>query len=301
LKEKKHPGGVVIPMVTPLLDNGEIDRTSLSKMLDLYIDANTIPFILGTTGEAASLSLKQRETMVRETAGIVAGRSRLYAGIYDTCFENILAQAEVYARLGITTFVAHLPAYYPLTPVQIENYFLLLADLLPGELIVYNIPATTKVSIPIGIIGSLSRHPKIIGLKDSERSAERMEKLASLFSEREDMTIYSGWTHRSTFALGLGFDGIVPSTGNLIPHRFYDLYQAVFERNTPLAEKMQAGIDPIADFHQKDRVLSDGIILLKLMMAELGLCGPDVLPPLQRFSPEEEKRVRESFRKLEIH
>ena len=287
-------------MVTPLLDNGEIDRPSLHKMLDLYLDAGTIPFILGTTGESASLSLKQRETMVRETAGFIADRSKLYAGIYDTCFENILAQAEEYARLGIMTFVAHLPAYYPLTPLQVENYFVLLADLLPGELIVYNIPATTKISIPIEIIGSLSRHPKIIGLKDSERSVERMEKLAALFAEREDMTIYSGWTHKSTFALGLGFDGIVPSTGNLIPHRFFELYRAVVEGNTPLAEKLQAEIDPIADLHQKDRVLSDGIILLKLMMTELGLCGPDVLPPLQRFRPDEEKRVRAFVRNLKL-
>jgi len=288
-------------MVTPLDEAGRIDKQSLKKMLDLYIDARTIPFILGTTGEAASLSADQRQSMAEAAMGITAGRSLVYTGIFDTCFENILKQAETYAGYGINIFVAHLPAYYPLTPLQIEKYFEHLADRLPGALIIYNIPATTKISIPLEIINDLSNHDNIVGLKDSERSIARIEQLTKMFSGRHDFALFSGWTNKSAFALKSGFDGIVPSTANLIPHRFYELYEAAGGGDKALAEKIQTEVDPVADFHQKDRVLSDSIVLLKLMMHIIGLCGPTVMPPLRRFTPEEEHTIRLSVQALGIH
>jgi 4-hydroxy-tetrahydrodipicolinate synthase len=193
-----------------------------------------------------------------------------------------------------------LPAYYPLTPKQIENYFIQLADKIPGSLIIYNIPATTKISIPVETVNRLSRHRKIAGLKDSERSTERMQQLTELFSMREDWMTFSGWTNRSTYALKMGFDGIVPSTGNLIPHQFMRLYRAVRSGNTDLADKLQADIDPIADFHQKDLVLSDNIALLKLMMGTFGLCSPAVLPPLSRFKSDLEAEIKSRVRELNI-
>jgi len=238
---------------------------------------------------------------VEETVTIVNNRSVIYAGIFDTCFENILRQAETYAHYGIDIFVAHLPSYYPLTQLQIERYFTMLADRVPGHLIIYNIPATTKISIPLEIAEILSHHQNIVGLKDSERSVDRMIQLVELFAGRQDWSIFSGWTNRSAYALELGFDGIVPSTGNLIPHRFSELYQAVKSGKKEMAAKIQAEIDPIADFHQKDRVLSDGIILLKLMMHAFDLCGPAVLPPLSRFKYDEEQKIISSVKAPGLH
>jgi 4-hydroxy-tetrahydrodipicolinate synthase len=164
----------------------------------------------------------------------------------------------------------------------------------------YNIPATTKVSIPLDVVGKLSEHANIIGIKDSERSIERMDLLAEQFKDREDFAILSGWTTKSSYALLAGFDGIVPSTGNLIPQLFTDLYQAVIDGSKEKAEEIQDKIDPIADFHQQEVPFSHMIPILKVMMDEFDLCGPTVLPPLTRLEAKQEEQIRKSMKELDF-
>ena len=301
MKNHKKYHGVIIPMITPFDDQLRLDEKSIKYLIDFFIDSGTIPFILGTTGESVSMPQELQCEYVKSVAGTINGRSLLYVGIADTCFESSIHQAKKYVELGADVLVGHLPPYYPLDENQILSYFQHLADELPAPLMLYNIPATTKLSIPLPIVEQLSTHPNIIGLKDSERSVERIAQLASAYKNREDFSILSGWTVKSHFALDLGFDGIVPSTGNLLPELFADLFRAVCEGDKTKAEKLQAIIDPIADFHQKDKILSHVIAMLKVMMAEKGLCGPAVYPPLTRLGQENEELIRKEMRKFNIN
>jgi 4-hydroxy-tetrahydrodipicolinate synthase len=296
---KKYQG-VVIPMITPFTNDGKIDQAALAGILEHILSANTIPFILGTTGESPSMSDKMSVQLVTHVAAQIADRVEIYVGISDTCFDNSVHNAQKYHELGVNTFVAHLPEYYPLKPNQIFEYYRRLAEAIPGPLILYNIPATTKLSIPLDLVEELSHHDNIIGLKDSERSQERMDHLAQTYKTRQDFAIFNGWTVKSAYALLSGFDGIVPSTGNLIPQKFSDLYQAVLDGDDRTAYELQAEIDPIAGFHQRDKVLSDVIAILKIMMNELNLCEPAVLLPLLRLNSDEENQIRESFRGLNV-
>ena len=300
MKKQKSYHGVVIPMITPFSENGTIDLPSLGHLLKFFIDANTIPFIMGTTGEGVSLPLTVRVDLIEQVIKQVNDQTNIYAGIADTSPINSLLLAQEFHQLGIKVFVCHVPPYYPLLPAQIKTFFESLADKLPAPLMLYNIPATTKVSIPIDVVGKLSEHPNIIGLKDSERSIERMDLLAEQFKDREDFAIFSGWTTKSSNALLAGFDGIVPSTGNLIPQLFTDLYQAVMEGNKVKAEEIQDKIDPIADFHQQEIPFSHMIPILKVMMDEFELCGPTVLPPLTRLGAKQEEQIRKSMKELDF-
>jgi dihydrodipicolinate synthase/N-acetylneuraminate lyase len=300
LKVHKDLCGVIIPMVTPLDAQCEIDKQATTRLVNFFIEAGTIPFILGTTGESASISTKMCLEFVQLVVNEVKEKSLIYAGISDTCFENSVEKAKKYFEMGIDVFVAHIPEYYPLTPEQILRYFEQLAEVIPAPLILYNIPATTKMSIPIDVVEKLSEHSNIIGLKDSEKSLDRMKSLADNFAKRIDFSIMSGWTVQSTHALTLGFDGIVPSTGNLIPYTFVELYQAVIEGDREKAEEIQSKINLIAEFHQKDIPFSHMIPMLKVMMHEFGLCGPTVLPPLTHFGAEKESQIKEMMKKFDF-
>jgi 4-hydroxy-tetrahydrodipicolinate synthase len=275
--------GVIIPMITPLDNENNIDRKSLEKILNFYLETKCIPFILGTTGEAVSMSRGQKYSLLVETVRIVHKRAPIFAGISDTSLDNALEFAHLCKNEGVTVAVAHLPAYFPLTEQQVHDYFINLAQHLPLPLIIYNIPATTKMSIPFSVIEKLSLHPNIIGLKDSERSLERMQLLAERFSNRQDFKLYSGWTAESLNALKMGFDGIVPSTGNLVPELFGRLLDAVKNGEQDKAKEIQDRINPIAEYHQKERILSDVISLLKVMMNKRSLCETNVLQPLQKY------------------
>ena len=300
MKIQKSYHGVVIQMITPFDEKATIDTPSLEQLMHFFVNANTIPFILGTTGEGVSIPLTMRIELIEQVMKLSGDWTNIYAGISDTCPVNSIIMAREFHQLGIKVFVCHVPPYYPLLPEQIQTFFESLADKLPAPLMLYNIPATTKVSIPLDIVGKLSEHPNIIGLKDSERSIERMDLLAEHFKDREDFAIFSGWTTKSSYALIAGFDGIVPSTGNLIPQIFTELYKAVIDGNKEKAEELQDKIDPIADFHQQEIPFSHMIPILKVMMDELGLCAPTVLPPLTRLGAKKEEQIRKSMKALDF-
>jgi dihydrodipicolinate synthase/N-acetylneuraminate lyase len=300
MKKQKEFHGVIIPLITPFTKDCRIDQQAVSRLINYILKADTIPFILGTTGESASMSTKMCLEFVQQVVDEVKGKSIIYAGISDTCVENSVEKAKKYCDMGVGVFVAHIPAYYPLTPEQILRYFENLADAIPAPLIIYNIPSTTKLSIPIDIVEKLSEHTNIIGLKDSERSLDRMTILTDKFASRMDFSIISGWTLQSCYALTLGFDGIVPNTGNLLPHIFTALYKAVMEGKKEKAEEIQKKIEPIAEFHLKDLPFSHMIPTLKMMMNEIGLCGPTVLPPLTRLGDEKESQIKKMMKKFDF-
>ena len=100
------------------------------------------------------------------------------------------------------------------------------------------------------------------------------------------------------YALSVGADGLVPSTGNVVPGLFSELYEAVSQANMADAERLQQLTDTIADIYQKGRTLGQSLAALKVMMNERVLCEPYMLPPLTRLPRNEEEGIRESVRKI---
>ena len=279
-------------MLTPFKQDGGLDEAAAVKLVDHIIGNGGFPFILGTTGESASMPFEMRIRLVKAISSHVAQRTMIYAGISDNCMENSLLLANSFHDLGIETFVAHLPSYYPLTPDMMTAYYEKLAERCPGRIIIYNIKSTTHMTIPVAVIEKLGQNAKFAGLKDSDRDLDRLQLLVQKFADRKDFSLFSGWTAQSAQTLLMGFDGIVPSTGNLIPDKFKKMYDAVQSNHRELALHLQTEIDPVADLHQSGMLGSEAIIALKVMMDEAGWCGPWILPPLSRLSIERENQIR---------
>jgi 4-hydroxy-tetrahydrodipicolinate synthase len=204
-----------------------------------------------------------------------------------------IEQAKLYADYGVDAVVAHLPFYYPLSADQMLQYFAQLADGIPCPLVLYNIPITTKQSIPVGVIDQLSRHPNIAGIKDSERGLERLDQSAELWADRTDFVYLMGCAAQSAIALQKGADGIVPSFGNVAPGLFKRLFEASLQGDYKTSDKLQAQADTISEIYQKDKNLSQSISALKIMMSALGLCQPYVMPPLECLDADEQKQIKE--------
>jgi len=160
------------------------------------------------------------------------------------------------------------------------NYFKTLADNISLPLFIYNIPATTHMSIPLHIIDELSQHKNIVGLKDSERSEERMLESLKLWKDRTDFHYILGWAAKSANALLNGADGLVPSTGNIYPEIYAGMITAFEQGNKEEMLAMQKLSDDYGALYQANRTLGESLHALKLMMKEKGICEEFVMPPL---------------------
>ena len=288
--------GVVVPMVTPVTETQALDVAAVERIIEFFAEAGVAPLLMGTTGEGNSVSAADGRLFVETAVKAAKGRILIYAGLTGTCFAEQLAQAEAYTKAGADVIVATLPSYYALTEEQMYGYYKTLADNITGPLMLYNILATTHMSIPVDVIKRLAEHPNIVGLKDSERDLDRMKQCVELSKEREDFAYFCGWAAQSAYSLSIGGDGIVPSTGNYVPEMFAELYNAAVNGDMATAERLQDETNEIAKIYQAGRTLGQSLTALKVMMQTKGLCEPWMLMPLTRLSADEEQAIVEKLK-----
>jgi len=280
--------GVVVPMVTPITKNNEIDIDAVKRIINNFAQYNVSALIMGTTGEGNSVSVESGVKMIKAASEAAAGRITIYAGLAGNCISEQYDAAEKFIEAGADVIAATLPCYYSLTPKQMYEYYKNLADTLTVPLMLYNITITTHMSIPLDVIEKLSHHPNIVGLKDSENNIQRMEEALTLFSDREDFAYFCGCAANSAKALSLGADGIVPSVGNYLPKIYNDLFEAGISGNTEIADDLQAKTIEIGKINTDNLTLGESLAGLKVIMKMYGLCETYMLPPLTEL---EEKTV----------
>lgn len=302
MKKAKKYSGVVVPMVTPLTGDLKIDERGVEIIAGNLISNGTTPFVLGTTGESSSMPANLKEQLVRCMVRTAGSKSMIYAGISGNSWQGSVEEGKKYADLGADALVCHLPSYYPVEPSDMLRYFGSLADELPIPLILYNMPATTGISIPLDVAEELSLHPNIAGMKDSERDIGRMDQSIGRWADREDFSFLIGWAAQSAYGLQKGADGIVPSTGNFLPGLYRALYDAVLDNDMEEALELQERTNYYSALYQQGRTLNKSLPALKLILSSLGQCGPQVLPPLYRMEDDEEIRflnlIREDLEKI---
>ena len=295
IKEKK----IIVPAITPLTVDYKLDERAVEKLFNLFYQYNISPFILGTTGEAASLSLEVKKNYVKAAAANKKAGTVLYAGISSNVVNESIDFAKFCADNGVDAVATTLPTYYFLTESAMKKYFEGVADNIPLPLVIYNIPATTHMSIPLKLIDELSHHPNIIATKDSERSDERLQQSLTLWKNRKDFAHYIGWAAKSAEALLGGSDGLIPSTGNVFPEIYADMLKAVKDNDEHKAYELQQWSDMYGNLYQGNRTLGESLWALKVLMKEKGLCEAVVMPPLQPQSEEEASKLIQSLKKLQ--
>jgi len=293
---KKKYQGVVVPMVTPITEKGEIDTEAVGIIMEQFAENGISPLVLGTTGESASFSEKESLDMIKATIAAKSASQQVYAGVVSNLVEEQHRRGKQYLDLGADVVVATLPAYYILSDDQMKVHFENLAEDLQGPLMMYNIKATTQMSIPLAVVEEMSQHPHIWGLKDSERDVSRMNAAIEQYRKREDFSFFCGWGAQSANSLRTGADGIVPSTGNIVPEMYRELYAASLEGDEEKALHYQELTDEVAKIYQGGRSLGASLAALKLMMHQKGWCQPFMKPPLTELDSKARKSLLKEWK-----
>ena len=292
--------GVIVPMSTPVTSSGMLDEPAVERLADRLARHELSVFVLGTTGETSSIPSAQRERLVTTALRATGGRVPVYAGIGDNCVPDMIAAARRYLELGVAAVVAHAPCYYPLTREELRDCFTLLHQEIAGPLMLYNIPQTTSISLPLDLVEELSELPRVVGFKDSENTPGRMEETATRFGGRDNFAILMGSAVLSVPALKAGFDGLVPSSANLVPQLWQQLWHHACAGNWDEAERLQMRLDAIGAVLQRNRTLGGYLAALKAALAEQEVCSPAVMPPLRSLPPTERAAIRAELAELQV-
>jgi dihydrodipicolinate synthase/N-acetylneuraminate lyase len=290
--------GVIVPMVTPFKEHGKIDRLSASRLIEYLIKKGTIPFILGTTGEAYSISLGERDVLVRILLEHQKEDVPLIAGMGGLTFEDTVRLANKYFGWGIDAVVLPLPGYFKLNDEQAYHYFYELSVNIKGDIILYNIPPTSHNSISLEVVDQLSQLTNIIGIKDSELDAGRMKRSLELWKGRDDFFYLVGVHELMPQGLRLGASGVVPSTANLAPGLFVKMLSMHLEGRYEEVEKIHDQANQILKLYINGYLLGESLAILKYLVSLNGMISPVMQTPLTGLSNKKKAELKLQWEKI---
>ena len=153
MEMKNKIQGIIVPLVTPLLDCDTLDTKGLKRLIEHVIISNINGiFILGTTGEGPSLSYSLRYEIVECCCEIVNGRVPVMVGITDTSIVESVNLAKAASDSGASAVVMASPYYFPAGQIELIEYIQHLLDKIDLPLFLYNMPSCTKLNFGSKII-----------------------------------------------------------------------------------------------------------------------------------------------------
>lgn len=293
--------GIVPPLVTPLLGRDQLDHDGLQRLIEHLLEGGVHGlFILGSTGEAPSLSYRLRRELITATCRHTQGRVPVLVGITDTAFVESIAIAQHAADAGAAAVVLSTPYYFPAGQTELLSYVKNIVAALPLPLMLYNMPALTKVWFEIETIKQLTDLDGIVGLKDSSGDLDYFARAARLKKERPDWSILLGPEAMLPESMQLGGDGGVCGGANVLPRLFVDCYDAIVASDDlKLAESHRRIVD-FQRVYEVGKYASKYIKATKCCLSLLNICDDFMADPFHSFHAPERAKVAKILEELDI-
>jgi len=295
-----HIQGIIPPMITPLEDMNSLDVPGLEKLVEHILSGGVHGlFILGTTGEAQSLSYELRHELIERVCRQVGKRVPVLVGISDTSLVESMHLAEKAFAEGATAVVSAPPYYYAPAQQELIDFYQSLADVLPLPLFLYNMPSHVKVKIEPATLKAIAQHPNVIGLKDSSSDMVYFHSLIQIMKDKEGFSLLVGPEELTAEAVLLGADGGVNGGANMFPSLYVNMYKAAKSRDLDTVLALQQQIMYISNsIYKIGKYGSSYLKGVKCTCSLLGLCSDYMALPFQRFNAPERKRVQQILETL---
>jgi 2-dehydro-3-deoxy-D-pentonate aldolase len=273
--------GVVPPMVTPLATDEELDQRGLNQLVEHLIQGGVHGiFILGTTGEGLSLSHSTRRALIQRVNELVEGRVPVLVGVTDTSLLESIALAEFAGQAGASAVVLAPPVYFPHEQAELVRCATLVAERSPLPVMLYNIPALTKIAFEPDTVAQLCEVPNIIGIKDSSGDLDYFQAIRNRTIGRGDWSLFTGHDLLLGQAVASGAHGGVCGGANVFPRLFVDLYEAAVTSNHARVADLQKSILKLTELYQLRGNSTLSVIRgIKSALVELGVCSGRMAAP----------------------
>ena len=216
--------GLGTALITPFDNDGKVDYEALARLLDTQL-TGFVDYIvvLGTTGEAATMTAKEREdvrTFIRE---YVAGRLPLVLGVGGNCTAAVRESLQTVDLSGFCAILSVCPYYNKPNQEGLYQHFCKVAEASPIPVILYNVPGRTGVNLlPETVIRIYNAHPdKIAGIKEASGNLEQIKHLIDLAKDK--LLVISGDDGIACEVMEDGGAGLISVASNAFPEDFWHI------------------------------------------------------------------------------
>jgi 4-hydroxy-tetrahydrodipicolinate synthase len=222
MKGPRFPG-TGVALVTPFLDSGEIDFAALTRIVE-HLTRGDVDYlvVLGTTGESATLSPKEKQQVFAHVAAVNAGRRPLVAGIGGNDTRSVVQDLQAFRPQGYDAVLSVSPYYNKPAQEGICRHYRAVAEACPLPLILYNVPGRTGMNMSAETTLRIARDsPNVIGIKEASGNLDQVMRI--LRDKPDGFEVISGDDAITLPLIALGATGVISVIGNAYPKTFSDM------------------------------------------------------------------------------
>lgn len=271
--------GIATALITPFCDSG-VDIKAFERILD-YQCQNGVDavVVLGTTGEPATMSDKEKEEVISVAVSRLKGKIPVIVGAGSNCTEHAIKACKNAERLGADGLLVVTPYYNKCTQEGLVEHYGAIAKSTALPIICYNVPSRTGVNmLPCTFAELAHKYDNIVAVKEASGNIEQIEQYLRLAGEK---AVYSGDDALAAATTAMGGKGVISVASNVFPAYFAKMTHLALDGDMKAASKMQLEALPLisALFCEVNP------IPVKKAMQIKGFCSGNLRLPLTELTP----------------
>ncbi|MDR0278883.1 MAG: dihydrodipicolinate synthase family protein [Paucimonas sp.] len=280
--------GIYTPAVTPLNEDGSIDKAGFAAVLDYLVESKIHGIIIGgSTGEYYAHTAQERFELAAQAKDVINGRLPLIIGTGAIRTEDSVAFARHAKEIKADALLVGTPPYALPTQQEIAVHVKAVDAAADLPIMLYNYPGRMSVSMGPEFFDAVADVKNIVAIKESSGDMNQLHRLATKYPH---ISLSCGWDDQALEFFAWGADSWVCAGSNFIPREHVALYEAcVIEKDFAKARRIMAAMMPLMDFLEGGKFVQS----IKYGVSLNGLATGGVRAPLQGLEAGEKAELAE--------
>ena len=281
--------GIYPPIVTPFLKDDVAHHYLAENVEKLSKSGIKGLIVLGSNGENVYLSEEEKIDVVKTTIQSASKNMLIIVGCGCESTRETIYLTNRMAKIGAHAALIVTPFYYgsKINDEALIKHYSTVADQVEIPILLYNVPKFTGINLSVEALSALSKHPNIIGIKDSSGNINQLGQY--LNQVNPNFNVLVGTAGVLFGALTLGCKGGILALANILPKKCVEIFQLVQDGKIKEAQELQLRLIPV----NHAITARYGISGLKYAMNLLGYKGGEVRSPLLAMKYEEQEKIKE--------
>ena len=289
--------GSLVALVTPMIPNGDVDYVALENLIDWHIEKGTNGIVsVGTTGESATVNIKEHLEVINHTVKYVNSRIPVIAGTGANSTSEAIELTMESKQMGADFSLLVTPYYNKPNQNGLIQHYTKIANEVDLPQILYNVPSRTACDLKPSSVKILSEHKNIIGIKEAVGDPKRIDDLIQISSNNEDFLLYSGDDPSFLSMLKKGGDGVISVAANVVPEYISDICSSAFEEKFDIAEELDNKLSTLYEL----LFIESNPIPVKWMLYKMELIQKSIRLPLIELDKKYHENMLSEMLKLNL-
>jgi 4-hydroxy-tetrahydrodipicolinate synthase len=287
--------GVGTALITPFRKDGSIDESAVRRLARRQVDAG-VHFVspCGTTGEAPTLSDREKLRVCQLVVEEVAGRVPVLAGAGGYNTREVIELIHELAGIGVDGILSVTPYYNKPTQEGLYQHYKAIAESTNLPIVLYNVPGRTGVNLEVQTVVRLSAIPNIVGVKEASGNLVQMSEIVAAVPG--DFLLLSGDDPIAVAVMAIGGKGLISVASNAAPSEVVQMIELAEKGDFAGARRLHRWLLPLLQVN----FIEANPIPVKAAMAAMGLVEEAYRLPLVSPSASSRDKIVKVLQDLKL-